>query len=155
LEDLMITLLFPLADALRLAEHAAAAPEHAPSLNEQGEQVPAGPRLLWVKDEGTYVMSSGLPPLLRDPDNPGSNIVVYADSYGPGTRQELGHMEEIGGDDFIEDLPLDVPFGTHPTLLDALRKTHAAGFKWLSLDLPDASRYTIAMAASRRPQHTP
>ncbi|MEV0269825.1 hypothetical protein AB0H43_13690 [Hamadaea sp. NPDC050747] len=145
----MITLKFALTDVLTLAEHAAAAPEHAATLDPDLAAQPSRPRLMWFKDDGTYLMSSGIPGLLTDPGDPESNVVVYAHGYGPGSRQDLGHIEEIGGNDFIEDFPLDAPFGTHPTFLDALRKAGALGYQWLTLDLPDSRQVAIGMASDR------
>ncbi|MCP2323637.1 hypothetical protein HDA40_002144 [Hamadaea flava] len=145
----MITLRFPLYEVLKLAEHAVTAPEHAPSYNPDLAAQPPRPRLMWVKDDGTYMMSSGIPGPLHDPANPESNVVVYADGYGPGSRQDLGHIEEIGRDDFIEDFPLDAPFSTDKTFLEALRETAALGYQWLTLDLPNSDQCVIGMAPNR------
>lgn len=49
------------------------------------------PRLLWVKDDGVYLMSAGLPLLELDPAHPDGNYAVYAKDFGPDVH--------IGGDD--------------------------------------------------------
>lgn len=124
-------LYFPLADVLTLAEHAAAAPEHAPSYAQIEQGQPGTPSLVWVKDDGTYLMTSGIPGLLRLPDRPESNIVVYAEGWGPGTGRELSRIDAIAGDDFMEHLDLAQPLGEYPSLLAAIRATAQAGWKWL------------------------
>jgi hypothetical protein len=100
-------LYFNLAQALRLAEHAVAAPQQSPSFSEHtdGRRCPGG--LAWITDWGIYLMSTGLPGLRVDPDDPDSaNVVVYAEGWGPDSdRSELAHTD-IGGDDFVEHLHL-------------------------------------------------
>jgi hypothetical protein len=128
-------LYFNLAEALRLSEHAVAAPEHSQSFSEHedGRRCPGG--LAWVADWGSYLMSTGLPGLRVDPDDPDSaNVVVYAEGWGPDSdRSALAHTD-IGGDDFVEHLHLtavDEP-GT-PPLIDLLRAGAKSEFKYLVL----------------------
>ena len=71
-------LYFDLTAALRLAEHAVAAPQHRRSFTEDQDGLTCPGALVWAADTGTYLMSSGNPPLLADPDDPTSSIVVHA-----------------------------------------------------------------------------
>ncbi|MEU7925087.1 hypothetical protein [Micromonospora sp. NPDC049107] len=150
----MISLLFPLDEALRLAEHALAAPENVRSLTREDEGRPAVPALLWVKDDGTYLMSNGIPGLPADPGRPDSGQqVVYADGWGSGTRQELGHTDEIGGDDFVEHLELTQRFSDGRLLIDLLRAAARQRRPWLALVLEDFDtfRYAFPKPDTRAP----
>ncbi|MFE2103134.1 DUF3085 domain-containing protein [Streptomyces sp. NPDC059468] len=109
------TLVFPLDRVLAAAEHAASAPKHRLSYEETEAQ--AVPRLLWVKDGGTYLMSNGIRPT-DTPDETGThNHVIYADGWGPGTDPR----PILGGDDFSEPLDLTTPHPDGLTLLGLLR----------------------------------
>jgi Protein of unknown function (DUF3085) len=68
-------------------------------------KVPAA--LSWVKDEGSYLMSNGIPRLLKDPKDPNSMAqVVYAKGFGPDADHD--HVRHaLGGDDFVECLKLN------------------------------------------------
>ncbi|MFF8595226.1 DUF3085 domain-containing protein [Streptomyces sp. NPDC015220] len=111
------TLRFPLARVLAAAEHAAAAPEHKLGYGE----TEATPRLWWVKDDGTYLMSNGRYPI---PDSNRPPTVVYADGWGPGTDAR----SILGGDDFRESVDLTTPLDDgRTTLLDVLRAATAEG----------------------------
>jgi hypothetical protein len=122
-------LYFDLPAVLRLAEHATAADTHLPSYTEhKAGQASGVPALCWVADWGTYLMSNGLPALLNDPTNQRSNVVVFADRWGPDSdRHELG-ASDVGHDDFVEHLPL---VGGH--LLTLLQRGHAGGHRWFVL----------------------
>ncbi|MFK3983083.1 hypothetical protein ACI2K4_22235 [Micromonospora sp. NPDC050397] len=144
----MITLLFPLDEALVLAEHALAAPDHVRSLTREEEGLPAVPALLWVKDDGTYLMSNGIPGLPADPTRPDAgHRIVYADGWGSGTRQELGHTDEIGGDDFVEHLELTQRFSDR-LLIDLLRAAARQRRPWLALVLDDLDTFRYAFPTS-------
>ncbi|MEV4868520.1 DUF3085 domain-containing protein [Streptomyces syringium] len=113
------TLVFPLAQVLAAAEHAAAADKHKLGYAE----TEAAPRLWWVKDDGTYLMSNGQGPT-DTPDDEYPPTVVHADGWGPGTDAR----SVLGGDDFRESIDLTTPvFKDGTTLLAMLRKTAAAG----------------------------
>ncbi|WP_353208444.1 DUF3085 domain-containing protein [Sphingorhabdus sp.] len=71
-------------------------------------RTPKGPALLFVHDQGVYLMSNGEPRLLTEDGK--SNHVVYAKGCDPsigefdnwyGMSREL-----VGGDDFVEILPI-------------------------------------------------
>ncbi|MEU2258450.1 hypothetical protein ABZ540_35390 [Nocardia xishanensis] len=116
-----IDLWFPLPEVLVVAEHAVAAPEHSQSLPEQLEGTPAQPSLVWVKDDGTYLLSNGYPRQPADPEDPEGPIkVVYAHGWGSGTGPRIASTA-VGGDDFAEYLPLHQPLTHHTTLIDAIR----------------------------------
>jgi diguanylate cyclase (GGDEF)-like protein len=121
-------LFFDLPAVLRLAEHAHAATGHAPSISEHldGQRCPGG--LEWVADWGTYLMSTGLPGLRVNPDDPTSgNVVVYADGWGPDSDRHSLAATDVGGDDFVEHLHLaDNDFG----LLHLLRTGAQHGYPW-------------------------
>ncbi|MEU1466090.1 DUF3085 domain-containing protein [Streptomyces sp. NPDC005727] len=111
------TLHFPLAKVLAAAEHAAAAPAHKLGYGE----TTATPRLWWVKDDGTYLMSNGRYPT---PHNRPATT-VHADGWGPGTDAR----SILGGDDFRQSIDLTAPLddGTTTTLLGMLRDAAAEG----------------------------
>jgi hypothetical protein len=68
-------------------------------------KVPAS--LAWVKGEGSYLMSNGIPGLLKDPKDPNSSDqVVYAEGFGPDADND--HVQRaLGGDDFLVCLELN------------------------------------------------
>lgn len=110
------TLVFPLAQVLAAAEHAAAAPEHKLGYGE----TEGLPRLWWVKDDGTYLMSNGQDPTDTRDDDEYLPTVVHADGWGPGTDAR----SILGGDDFRQSIDLTTPLdedGT--TLLGLLRES--------------------------------
>jgi hypothetical protein len=105
-------LYFNLADTLRLAEHAVAAPEHSPSIGEQLDEQPCPGGLAWVADWGTYLMSTGVPGLRVDSDDPNSaNVAVYAEGWGPDSNRAALARTDVGGDDFVEHLHLSAADG--------------------------------------------
>ncbi|MCX4826950.1 DUF3085 domain-containing protein [Streptomyces sp. NBC_01142] len=114
------TLVFPLAKVLATAEHAAAADEHKRGY----EETEAAPRLWWVKDDGTYLMSNGQDPTDTRDDDGRLPTVVHAEGWGPGTDAR----SVLGGDDFRESIDLTTPLADdNSTLLDMLRKAAADG----------------------------
>ncbi|MFI5867131.1 DUF3085 domain-containing protein [Streptomyces sp. NPDC051546] len=114
------TLAFPLAQVLAAAEHAAAATEHKLGYGE----TEAAPRLWWVKDDGTYLMSNGKnPDDRRDEDGPAPHV-VHAHGWGPGTDAR----SILGGDDFRQSIELTTPvFEDGTTLLGMLREAATEG----------------------------
>lgn len=114
---------FRRADVLELAEHAIAAPDHRP--DPYGESSTGSPSLIWVKDNGIFLVSNGLPCQPRTAADPPDNKmhVVYAHGHGNGTH--WNHGEPLG-DDFVEYLPLTTPLGEEAApLIDLLRDTAA------------------------------
>ena len=95
---------FPLNQVSTIAEHAMAATEHSWPTWDDNKPNPIPPALAWAKDQGTYLLSNGVPRLLADPAKPdGSSQVVYAlgyDSYFNFTDTA------VGGDDFAEYISL-------------------------------------------------
>jgi len=131
--SLATDLYFSLADTLRLAEHAVATAEHSPSLSEQDDRQSCPGALAWVADQGTYLMSTGLPCLLADPSDPTSNVTVYADGWGPDSdRGALAHTD-VGGDDFVEHLHLTTTAQPGDALIDMLRAGARDGYQFLLL----------------------
>lgn len=139
-------LYFNLADALRLAEHAVAAPEHNPSSSEQDDQQPCPGALEWVADWGTYLMSTGRPSLLTDATNPNSNLAVYAEGWGRDSdRGALAHTD-VGGDDFVEHLHLTTTEQPGETpLIDMLRAGARDGYRYLHLRI-DGDAFQIRLS---------
>lgn len=129
-------LLFPLRPVIALAEHAVSATDHRPTFTQHEEGITnPPPALLWVKDDGTYLSSNGLP----RPEG-----VVYATttdglelrSVDPRIQPELWAQIRAatelvcGGDDFVEGFDL---LGDD-ALLDALRAAvRGDGFTLLEL----------------------
>ncbi|MFI2651798.1 DUF3085 domain-containing protein [Micromonospora fulviviridis] len=139
-----LQLYFHLPQTLRLAEHAVAATDQAPSFTEHEDGIACPGALVWVHDHGVYLMSSGLP-RLEDPNRPGSSLVVYADGWNPGTD---GHRRDpdLGSDDFAEHLHLT----DQPTpLITTLRTAAAAGYPWLHLTVR-SDTYEVRVTRIRR-----
>jgi len=136
-------LYFPLEPTLRLAEHAVAAATHEQSFTEHEGGVACPGALVWVADDGTYLMSGGSPPLLADPDDPTSNVVVHAHGYGPGSDRDLLGATDVGFDDFAEHLHLTVG---DPPLIDMLHAAMPRGYRWLVLRV---HRDTVTTRLSR------
>ncbi|MBM0260110.1 DUF3085 domain-containing protein [Micromonospora sp. 4G55] len=140
-------LYFDLTQTLRLAEHAVAANEHAPSFTEHEDGIACPGALVWVHDQGVYLMSSGLP-RLRDPNRPDSSLIVYAHGWNPDTA---GHRRDadLGGDDFAEHLHLT----EQPTpLITTLRTAAAADYRWLHLSVhPDTDEVRISRTLRHQP----
>lgn len=71
---------------------------------------PPGPGLIFVHDDGVYLMSNGLPldPLTKDPDS--YSYVAYAANCNPKKDPEWwdNSRELVGGDDFGEIIKVDL-----------------------------------------------
>ena len=72
-----------------LAEHSAASRAHFPSFLEDYEQRPCPGGLEWLADAGSYLMSTGNPPFLRDPND--------LDSGNMSCTPMTGDRTAIGG----------------------------------------------------------
>jgi hypothetical protein len=138
-------LYFDLALALRLAEHAHAAPQHAPSLSEGQDRSTCPGGLVWVGDQGIYLMSTGLPKIPGDDGTP--NLVAYAHGWGPNDEHRSTAETHLGDDDFAEHLHLHEPLGPGgASLLNLLRRGAAHGHGHLVLKITEQ---TVAVAVSR------
>lgn len=91
----MTALRFDLKQVARLLAHAKTSTEHRTIYDEV-----TGAGLWWIKDEGTYIMSNGLPALTE-------NHVVYAEGFDADCDWDL-LRDACGGDDFAEFLGDDV-----------------------------------------------
>lgn len=94
-------------DIIRSVEHAINATEWDTAFSEE----PPSPRLLFVHDNGVYLMSNGIPRDLIDEQN---NYVAYAEGCDPrvGTFDEWYNTSKalVGGDDFVETITVDSDF---------------------------------------------
>jgi hypothetical protein len=97
---------------------------------------PAPPGLLFVKDEGVYLLANTS---ARQRQHPSTErvVVCYADTYGPD-RDWWEIRAAVGGDDFAEFLPLlDV--------LSVIKATPAD--QWFVIDFdPAAAMFTMTTA---------
>lgn len=105
----MGTCVFKTSDIRRCVEHALSAPNWEMGYSE-GDATPV-PALLFVHDQGVYVMSNGIPRDEKDPADPKSDsYVAYAGGCDPGigTFDDWYGMSRdlVGGDDFAEVLPV-------------------------------------------------
>ncbi|HYN39931.1 MAG TPA: DUF3085 domain-containing protein [Rhodospirillales bacterium] len=119
-------LCFKLRQVKTLLQHAAAAPATKPVYDEH-----TGPGLWLVGDDGIYLMSNGLPPLLH-PDQDVRHVVAYARECDP-TRMDFDAWRTVknasfGGDDGVEFLPL-------PDLQSAVAGSEGAGVSVVMLDV--------------------
>ncbi|WP_378741424.1 hypothetical protein [Nocardia brasiliensis] len=79
----LIELWFRLSEVAPIVEHAMSASEHT-KYPDPNDDSPAVPSLIWVKDDGTYLLSNGRPRLLADPTQPeGMAQVAYAQTGVP------------------------------------------------------------------------
>ncbi|GIF02006.1 DUF3085 domain-containing protein [Paractinoplanes rishiriensis] len=142
----MIRLRFPLRDVLILAEHAIAAPDHRPTYINTVDGTTPGPALWFVGDEGLYLMSNGRP---GQPHPAGGDrlYVVYADGYHTSMSKHA-IADKIGGDDFVEALPLLVPTPGGTTLHAQLTEAAADGGDLFVIDV-GATAMDIFIADSR------
>ncbi|WP_163468243.1 DUF3085 domain-containing protein, partial [Klebsiella michiganensis] len=70
------------------------------------DEVITDPGIVLVKDEGVYVISSGLP---HDAvDDEGRLFVAYAEGFNPKKDDEVrSRQQAFSGDDFAEYMPID------------------------------------------------
>jgi hypothetical protein len=140
-------LFFDLPAVLRLAEHAATAPEHAPSYIEDADNIACPGALVFVADDGVYLMSSGRPGPRHDQ---GGHHAAFAHGWPAGTRRDP-RRTHLGGDDFAEHLHLTEPFNDQGgTLLDLLRAGHDKGHGYLVLKVGDTA-FDIAISRDGPP----
>ena len=105
----MGTCVFKTSDIRRCIEHALHSPNWEMGYSE-GVATPV-PAMLFVHDQGVYIMSNGVPRDAKDPAKPSSgSYVAYAEGCNPG----IGTFDEwyglsrelVGGDDFVEVLEI-------------------------------------------------
>lgn len=108
-----------------LIEHAKAAAEYdmgyenmtdeecvAAGLLPMANRTPRGPALLFVHDQGVYLMSNGIPRFR--PENPAQDVNSCHVAYAEGCNPNIGEFDDwygtsrelVGGDDFVEILPI-------------------------------------------------
>lgn len=101
----MSTCVFKTSDVLRCVEHALKAPKWSMAYEEGS--IPPAPALLFVHDQGVYLMSNGIPLDQTDPANPESHSYV---AYAEGCNPNIGDFDDwygtsrdlVGGNDFAE-----------------------------------------------------
>ncbi|RSM53249.1 hypothetical protein DMB66_39180 [Actinoplanes sp. ATCC 53533] len=153
-------LFFGLAGALRLAEHASAAPAH---LRRPGRPFPGTPALRLVVETVpglrpvAYLLSCGVPFLAR---HDGTPVALYADRTPempdglPGQPHEVIDLNQLSSAGTITGRPLPIASGwylpLHPpgqqSQLDFLRAAADAGYGHVSIDAGDL---TLAVAKRR------
>lgn len=128
----MTALRFPLKDVARLLAHTDSCEAHDTLYGDY-----TGPGLLWVKDEGTYIMSNGLPRL------PIGENVVYAEGYGPDAEWE-DVQDACGGDDFAEFLGAEINEMIRASL-------HLASYRdgWLVIET-DGDQFSMRLVPNRK-----
>ena len=141
-----LDLYFDLPLALRLAEHARRCDEHARSISEDDTSTTCPGGLVWVKDWGTYLMSTGSPALPGDNGSP--NLVAYAHGWAPGDDHPDAADSPLGGDDFAEHLHLNDPYGPRGMpLLDLLRHAATQRLRYVVLTVtPDTMTVRVSHA---------
>lgn len=135
----MTTLSFDIEQVAGLADHARQAPKNRMDFAQReekygedrmwepqpGEEEAAEPALWLVKDEGIYLMSTGIYPEGHERAHPeGHAATAYAQGFDPRQRDRMDIYDDaraaVGGDDFSETVPLE--------WVDAAVKARAASF---------------------------
>lgn len=114
------TLVFKTKELRRCVEHALNAPAH----HMGRADVPRGPALFLVHDDGVYLMSNGEPVDLRNKDELGA-YVAYAEHCNPDKDSDCweNSRELVGGDDFAETIAIDANWLKKCDTHDELRIT--------------------------------
>ncbi|MGN2636554.1 hypothetical protein ACTD5D_10245 [Nocardia takedensis] len=137
-----VDLWFPLPEVIDLAEHALAATEHRRPWDED----PVGPALVWVKDNGIYLFSNGLPQQPPTAADPAGNVLhaVYAHGHG----QDSYHPNLPVSDHFTDYLALRQPHENDPPLIDFLLS--AVEERWLLIEWsPESYRFALSVTGPR------
>jgi len=99
------TIAFSVEEVKELVEHVKGSKKFRKPYGE-GEEYPA---LWFVHDQGLYLMSNGEPP--QKGEKEGKLRVAYADGFDPskGEFEDWwdGAREIVGGDDFVEPIPVE------------------------------------------------
>jgi hypothetical protein len=144
-------LFFDLPATLTLAEHAAAAACHARSSAEHIDNKTCPGALAWVADQGTYLMSTGLPGLPVNPDDPtaSTQVVVWAEGWGPDSDRAALAATGVGHDDFCEHIHLDEsPSPGVATVISMLRAGQVARYRYLVIHVTEES-YSLRLSRGR------
>jgi len=106
-EPLMTQLIFVPSDDLRtIFEHTKNATKWTDPYGVQPEMQDTA-HLDFVKDRGIYIMSGSTERLLSESDS-NSSLCIYAQGYDPKVPDCWDKCREaVGGDDFVECLPID------------------------------------------------
>lgn len=102
---------FPASGVRKLVEHASKSPRYRRSYLNQ----PDGPKLWLVADQGIYLVSNGLPPLLADGTVGGKENGPLFVVYAKGIERKVDPPEELAerkanlfrGDDGLNEMPID------------------------------------------------
>ncbi len=100
----MGTCVFNTTELKRCVQHALNASQHEMPFAEDETPTPA---LLFVHDDGVYLMSNGIPRDFAD-DTESRSYVVHAATTKPNVDEDWWHnaADLVGGDDFVEILPV-------------------------------------------------
>ena len=134
-----VDLWFPLPEVIDLAEHALAASEHR---QPWGEAL-VGPALVWVKDNGIYLFSNGLPQQPPTAEDPPDYVLHTVFAYGHG--RDSYHPNLPVSDHFAAYLELHEPYESDPPLIDFLRS--AVEERWLVIEW-SAESYRFALSVT-------
>lgn len=131
------TLYFPLAEVAALAEATLASTDWSDSFMDSEDGNRTGPALMWVKDDGTYLMSNAEPRLAKVPGLTDGHV-VYGRADSPRGTKVDGKDYDLaraicGGDDFAEYLTIGPDADSN--LGDQIRDAHRDGLKWLVIEV--------------------
>jgi hypothetical protein len=125
------TLEFDRHDVQRVIEHMTTATEWGRGYDDDDEH-DARPQLIFVKDQGIYLMSNGLP---RDIVAGETSFVAYAEGYDPSV-ETYNTWDTVSGDDFGEFIDLT------PTQIAFIRSPN---FRSLAIELDEHSFKVIIL----------
>ena len=127
------TLFFQMGEVAPLIEHALSSTERkgtfAQNCDEKFQRIEnpvIPPGLIWVKDEGIYLLSNGA---MKEGETPkSSGLISYALGYHPEKNSDVWENSRyaVGGDDFAEAIEIDDFFMEH------LRRTD--GYLYITVD---------------------
>jgi hypothetical protein len=116
----MPTLSFNPADVRRCVNHAYAAKDWSKGFGDRGKP---RPQLIFVHDEGLYLMSNGKPGD-ENKGGPTAMFAAYARGYDPNKLdRQVVWDKAVGGDDFAEYLDLS------DDMVDTIQSDTFASFK--------------------------
>lgn len=101
----MTKLIFPAEGVARVVRHALGSKKWGRGYGQTGQPKPC---IIFVKDEGIYLMSNGEPAdIVKEPQR----FVVYAEGYDPTKEDRMvvydRAREAVGGDDFGDYIEID------------------------------------------------
>jgi hypothetical protein len=130
----MITLAFPLAGVVLLAEHALAATAHEPSTHDVLHATKPAPALWLIGGSGVFLMSNGIDTAC-DEGSVGGLLVVYAEGYRTRADWLKAAVDAGRADDIRIVFPLLDAGPGQTNLHEALTAGAAAGVTELVIDL--------------------